>query len=131
MNYIDMTDFRTAYKPVAIYYEDGDYVEYVRKDVTCVYRRIDEFLTLALDMDDRSLLIGFRLKGFRNFFVEHLKSTYSLPDSDFISLVLAIEKAATELGNNVIKGDAREAAYDAAAKIARDDNVDVELPKAA
>ena len=62
----DFPDLRAEYKPKAIYLEDADTVEYVKMDVACVYRRIDGFLTLALDLKSREL-IGFRFKGFKNF----------------------------------------------------------------
>jgi hypothetical protein len=57
------------YLPTAVYYADADTVEYVRRDVPCVYRRIDGILTLALDLHTREIT-GFRLKGFKNFFME-------------------------------------------------------------
>jgi hypothetical protein len=71
-------DGRTAialvggYSPAAIYYEEADIVEYIRADVPALHRRIDEFLTLVLDLDTREP-IGFALKGFRNYYLKHIK----------------------------------------------------------
>ena len=72
---IGLSDLRTPYVPAALYLEDADSVEYVRRDVACVYHRVDGFLTLALDMKTRELN-GFRLKGFKNFFLKHLQPKY-------------------------------------------------------
>ena len=71
-NRIAGVDLHSEYVPKALYLADADTVEYVRSDVPCVYRRIDGILTLALDFHTREL-IGFRIKGFRNFFLNHLK----------------------------------------------------------
>ena len=97
---IDLSDLTTPYVPVAIYLDDADSVEYVRRDVACVYRRVDGFLTLALDMKTRELN-GFRLKGFKNFFLTRLKPRYKLLDDDFIPLVSVIEEAVQTIGDGV------------------------------
>jgi hypothetical protein len=69
------------YVPVAVYYEDADMVEYIRQDVPCVNRRVDSFLTLALEMGSREP-IGFRLKGFKNFYLHHLVHDTQADDRD-------------------------------------------------
>ena len=120
----------SAYIPRAIYYADADTVEYVRKDGPCVHRRIDEFLTLVLDFDTREL-IGFRVKGFRNFFINHLKPKYKLLDGDFIPLVSVLEQALELVGNSVCVGDDSVQAYRQARKMAHDDRVALEEPLAA
>jgi hypothetical protein len=120
------------YAPVAVYYEDADLVEYVRRDVPIVNRRIDGFLTLALEMASREP-IGFKLKGFKNFYLHHLKDEAQAQADDrdrFLALVKVIEKAIEVLGNGMFEKD--RAAYDQAYKIAKEDNAALrELPRAA
>ncbi|MGP0093711.1 MAG: hypothetical protein ACLPKB_27775 [Xanthobacteraceae bacterium] len=117
------------YSPVAVYYEDADTVEYIRQDVPCVHRRVDDFLTLALDMNNRQP-IGFRLKGFKNFYIHHLRAA----DNDrerFLKLVSVIETATKLLGNRIFDDD-RRAAYEQARRIAAEDNASLhELPDVA
>jgi hypothetical protein len=120
----------SAYIPRAIYYADADTVEYVRKDGPCVHRRIDEFLTLVLDFDTRELT-GFRVKGFRNFFINHLKPKHKLLDGDFIPLVSVLEQALELVGNSVCVDDDSVQAYRQARKMAHDDRVALEEPLAA
>jgi len=115
----------SEYIPTAVYYADADTVEYVRRDVPCVYRRIDGILTLALDLHTRKIT-GFRLKGFKNFFINHLKPKYKLIDGDFISLVSVIEQALQIVGDRVCVDEADVAAYRCARKIAHDDRVAIE-----
>jgi hypothetical protein len=122
---IGLSDLKTAYVPAAIYLEDADSVEYVRKDVACVYRRVDGFLTLALDMETRELN-GFRLKGFKNFFIKHLKPKYKLLDDDFIPLVSVIEEAVQLVGDEVTSDPEKKTAYRAVKRMAHDDRVAIE-----
>lgn len=112
----------SEYIPRAIYYQDADTVEYVRRDKPCVYRRIDGILTLALDLKTREL-VGFRLKGFKNFFLTHLKPKYRLLDGDFIPLVSVIEQALQIVGDKVCLNEANVAAYRSARKMAHEDCV--------
>lgn len=126
-------DLTTAYKPVAIYYEAADTVEYLRGDVPCVYRRIDGFLTLALDMQKREL-VGFRLKGFKNLYLTHLKQTLDKLDVDFIALVSVIERVIEMIGNEIFDEPERKEAYRQAREVARAEGVEIskrELPLAA
>jgi hypothetical protein len=125
-------DLSSRYTPVAVYYEDADMVEYLREDVPCVNSRIDAFLTLALKMDGRET-IGFKLKGFKNFYLRHLKD--DIPSADdrdhFLALVRVIEKAIHVLGDKAFEKD-RKAAYDQAYRIAKEDRAELhELPHAA
>jgi hypothetical protein len=124
-------ELNTRYTPVAIYYEDADTVEYIREDVPSVHRRVDGFLTLTLGLGTRKP-IGFRLKGFKNFYIRHLKTQQSSGDRDhFFALVKVIEKATELLGTQVFE-DERRAAYDQAHRIAEEDNAALhELPDAA
>jgi len=125
------TDLSGRYFPVAVYYEDADMVEYVRQDVPCVNRRIDDFLTLTLKMEGREP-IGFKLKGFKNFYLHYFKDDAQRDDRDrFLTLVNVIEKATKLLGNKIFE-EGRKAAYDQAYKIAKEDNAELhELPTAA
>jgi len=124
------TDLFARYAPVAVYYEDADTVEYIRQDVPSVNRRVDGFLTLVLDMTSRKP-IGFRLKGFKNFYLHHIKNTEHEDREEFLYLVGVIEKAIEIAGNKVFEPEAREA-YDQACQIAKEDNASLrELPDAA
>jgi hypothetical protein len=70
------------------------------------------FWTLALKMDGREP-IGFKLKGFKNFYLHHLKDDVP-PDADrdhFLALVKVIEKAIHLLGDKAFEED-RKAAYE-------------------
>lgn len=123
-----------AYVPTAVYYELADSVEYMREDAPCVQRRIDDHLTLAWNLD-RSKVIGFRLKGFRNFFLRELQPTCSFLDSEFLSLVYVVEKVceslAAQLGAEAFDED-RKKAYNLVHKIAQEDCARLSsLPKAA
>jgi hypothetical protein len=132
----DQTSLSAPYERCAIYYEDADTVEYLRRSVHCVYRRVDEWLTLAYDFDARSTLVGFRLKGFKNFYLRHLRPTQEVLDSnDFLSLVRVLEKTVEYVGERVIQDDPdRRDAYARAYQIAREDAAvldERDLPKAA
>ena len=118
-------DLHSAYQPLALYLDDADSVEYVRRDVSCVYRRVDGFLTLILDLKTREL-VGFRLKGFRNFFLNHLKPRYRLLDHDFISLVSVIEEAVQVLGDKLVSDPERTDAYRQARKMAFEGKAKIE-----
>lgn len=119
-------DLCTPYSAKAIFYEDADCVEYVRTDSPCIYRRVDEILTLAYDMFDREKLVGFQLKGFKNFYLKNIKP--SQLDPDFLPLSNAIEKAVTLIGDLAIS-PVRKSAYTEALKLASVDGaVLLELP---
>jgi hypothetical protein len=123
-------DLYARYAPVAVYYEDADTVEYIRQDVPCVNRRVDGFLTLTLDMTSRQP-IGFRLKGFKNFYLRHIKAKDAEDRDQFLKLVEVIEKAIEVAGNKVFEKEAREA-YAQARQIAKEDDAALhELPDAA
>ena len=112
-----------TYKPTAIYYADADYVEYTRQDAPSVERRVDEYLTLSMDLFSRKL-VGFRLKGFKNFYFDHLRKTQDVFDGDrFLSLVTIIEKTVEVVGHSFFETDkTRAQAYAAARKIAQEDH---------
>ena len=118
-------DLTSAYKPVALYFNDADFVEYVREDASCIYNRIDETLTLAIEMDTR-LPIGFRIKGFKNLYLKSVKSGAESP-SGFVQLVPLLEKIILEAGDRVFNNVDLLRAYRAASDIARSDEVRLQI----
>ncbi|OBQ61203.1 MULTISPECIES: hypothetical protein [Mesorhizobium] len=123
MGNIDRTGTIGSYRPCAIYYEQSDSLEYVRVDSPSVYRRVDDFLTLILAMEDRSP-IGFKLKGFRHFYLRHLKRNYHSERQEFLALVKIVEEALCVFGDKVFD-DEKRVAYQRAIDIAQSDNVEV------
>ena len=109
-----------TYTPVAVYFSDSDCVEYVKADGLCVYDRIDNFLTLITDENQRSV-IGFKLKGFSKV-VKHMVGQ-DATDDQFLTLIKVIESVCTELGDDLIKDDGRVQAYATAKKIAVKENI--------
>jgi len=122
-NRISGLGLHSEYIPSAIYYADADTVEYVRSDVPCIHRRIDGILTLNLDLRTREL-IGFRIKGFRNFFLNHLTRQQHF-ERDFIALVSVLEQAVQVVGDACTSCDCLEA-YRSARKMAHEDRVALE-----
>jgi len=116
----------TPYTGVALYFEDADTVEYIRQDIPAVHRRIDGVLTLLFNMADREELIGFQIKGFRNFYLQD--AVRQALGDDFLSLVGILERVCTAVGGPLL--DVRKEAYDRARKIALEDKVELQdLPK--
>ncbi len=116
-------DLTTKYEAVAIYYEDIDSVEYVRRDEPCVYRRIDGLLTLVLSMRDRSLL-GFQLTGFKNFYLKTSRPCKAAnKPREFPLLIAILEEAISALGKKVFEHATIREAYDQARNIAEQDKV--------
>ncbi len=118
-------DLSAEYVPAAVYLDDADSVEYVRRDVACVYRRVDGILTLVLDMKTRQLN-GFRLKGFKNLFLKHLQPKYKFLDDDFLSLVSVIEAAMQIIGDQLTDNPSRKAAYREARRMAHEERVSID-----
>lgn len=118
-------DLRSQYRPVAMYLDDADSVEYVRRDAACVYRRVDGFLTLVLDLKTRELA-GFRLKGFRNFFLTYLQPKYQLLDDDFMPMVSVIEEAVKVMGDELVNHPERKAAYREVKRMAHNERVSID-----
>ena len=115
------------YRPVAIYYEEADIVEYVRNDVPSLHQRIDGFLTLVLDLKTRDP-IGFTLKGFKNYYLRHIRPKTDLSEREFVLLANVLEIAVNEIGEAVFNHDA----YRTAREIAEHDEVRLdEVPVAA
>lgn len=118
-------DLRTPYAPVAIYYDDADTVEYMRRDAPCVQRRVDGFLTLCYDMFRRDELIGIRLKGFKNFYLNHIKPNQKI-ELEFIALASVLEKAVGAIGDKMLD----KLSYKSAIRLITEDGVVLrELPK--
>jgi hypothetical protein len=120
----------SLYKPTAIYYDEADSLEYIRRDEPAVYRRVDELLTLIISMKTREP-IGFRLKGFRYLYLKHLKGKLRQDDSDFPRLVQVFEHAMGMVGDKVFEEE-RRVAYTTAREIAETDDVRLsQVPEAA
>ena len=118
----------TPYEGVAIYFEDADSLDYVREDVPVVHRRVDEILTMIVDMRSREP-IGFQIKGFRGRYLQD--RALGAPELDFPSLVGFVERLMTKIGPHFVDQH-RKAAYERAHKIALEDRVQIpELPRAA
>ena len=111
-----------AYTSVAVYYEEADSLEYIRRDEPSVYRRIDGFLTLILSMDSREPL-GFQLKGFKHFYLRHVRDKFNRNDGVFLELIDILEQAVNNLGNEVFSEHERLSAYAKAQDIAKEDEV--------
>lgn len=105
-------------QPTAVYFADADCVEYVAEDTTCVYRRVDAFLTLIYD-ETNEIVVGFKLKGFRRM-LDAIRAELDLGESGYVMLVSVLEAVVSKLGNDVIGDTRRRSAYMAAAKLARD-----------
>lgn len=118
------------YEPAAIYYEDSDSLEYLRVSAPAVYRRIDPMLTLILSLEDRSI-VGFKLKGFKNFYMRHLQHKFGRSAPAFIELVDLLQEVTSTLGDEVFEQRQKDA-YASALEMAASDKVHVrDLPKLA
>lgn len=118
------------YEPAAIYYEDSDSLEYLRVSSPAIYRRIDTMLTLVLSMEDRSL-VGFKLKGFKNFYIRNLRNRLGPKCPEFIELVDVLQEVTQTLGEQVFEENQKEA-YDSALEMAAKDKVHVrDFPRVA
>ena len=116
------------YEPTAIYYEDSDSLEYLRVSMPVVYRRIDPTLTLILTLESREL-VGFKLKGFKNFYMRHIKQKFQKNCPEFIELVDLLQEITSNLGAEIFEEN-RKTAYSSALEMAAIDNVHVrDLPR--
>jgi hypothetical protein len=111
-----------GYSPAAVYFADSDCVEYVKEDNFVIYHRVDDFLTIIFD-ETKIIPVGFKLKGFRHVFNTHLQSLFELNDKQFLELAKAIEAVCSELGEALFADDERTRWYNAARKLAANDNV--------
>lgn len=123
-------DPQAAYARAAIYYEDADAVEYVRRDGSTYSDRVDENLTLVYAATGDEL-IGFRLKGFKNMYLRDRAHHLRL-GIDFYSLVGALERTVESIASDVINNPERRDAYRRAWQIALADSVALrDLPRVA
>lgn len=113
---------RQRYVPKAVYYEAADSLEYVRRDEPAIYRRVDECLTLILELETRQLL-GFKLKGFKHLYVTELQPKYHLRAGEFLSLIKILESAMSLRGNALFEIAERRRAYKEALELASEDKV--------
>jgi hypothetical protein len=102
-------DLGAPFEPCARYFEAMDILVYLEEDVAYRADRVDPFLTL-LWHPSKHEAIGVKLKGFR-FLFERMQATLkphgvSLEDSQFLSLVSALEVAMTAGLGAVITADA-------------------------
>ena len=112
--------------PTALYFEDSDSIEYVRRDAPSVYRRVDALLTLIVDMDSRDPL-GFQLKGFKHYYNKNIRS--SGREADFVRVINVLQFAFTRLGNEIFRREERIRDYERALHIADEDQVKLpEIP---
>lgn len=124
-------DLNVPYEPTAIYLHDADIVEYVRADVLTYSRRVDAFLTLIYDFEDRQKLIGFRLKGFKHIYLTDFKDKFER-FGDFLALVSVLEALVEKFGESFFSEIERKEAYAKAREIAAEDGVTLrDLPHAA
>lgn len=115
---LDLVDSKD-YEPEAIYYEDSDSLEYLRVSAPAIYRRIDSVLTLVFSLEDRAL-IGFKLKGFKNFYIRKLRNRLGTDCPQFIELVDVLQEATKTLGQHVFEEKYKEAYHSALEMAARD-----------
>ena len=112
-----------TYKPVAVYYEDSDSLEYIRRDEPAIYRRIDDLLTLILSMRTRET-VGFQLKGFTHFYLHTVSEKFQLHGDDaFLELIVIMEEAVRSLGDKIFEERERGCAYLKAREMAKEDGV--------
>jgi hypothetical protein len=116
------------YSPAAIYYDGADMMEYVREDIPSIARRVDEFLTLVISLDDRHL-IGVRLKGFKYLYNKKLsllsqtEVSKNKGDKQFMLLTRVFEELMTKIGNEMMAQLDRKRAYEQAIEIVQLDQV--------
>lgn len=115
-----------SYVPAAVYYEESDSLEYIRRDGPCVYRRIDNLLTLVLELDSREPM-GFQIKGFKHYYFRTIRTTEGR--SSFNHLIEILQFALTKVGDGVFKREDRIRDYERALNIADEDKVRIpEIP---
>lgn len=112
-------DLASEFKPYASYFDGMDYVEYMTVNTTTVSKRIDENLTIIMDRN-QSDVVGFRIKGFKYFFNEHLKSIYKLQDNDFLTLRDALVALVQKVGDAALQEESVAYAYKKAFQLASD-----------
>ena len=112
----------SAYTPKAVYFDESDTLEYSRLDGPTIFRRVDGYLTLVLDIDSREP-VGFALKGFRHFYLTVLKPQLGLNETHFVALIRVLEAALGAAGDSLFEEAERQKAYRQALEIAQEDEV--------
>ncbi len=121
----------TEFDPYARYYEAMDVVLYLQEDVSYRADRVDGYLTLLWHPhEDRA--IGVKLKGWRHLFTRLQRiveaTGASLPDSQFVTLISALELALESGQGDDVTADAervrKAAKYKKALEIVDGVNVD-------
>lgn len=119
------------FQKLAVYFPSMDYVDYVREDGIKICERVDQFLTVIWNENDE--MVGFKLKGIKNFFLKKLKPALSLQDDDFLWVRDLFVALATEKGSEMFPNDDRQerrrTAYRRAVRIASEDNVKFVAPE--
>jgi hypothetical protein len=111
----------------AAYFESMDCIEYVKCDAVLVSDRIDEFLTVIRNED--GIMVGFKVKGIKNYFLQNLQPALSLSDDDFVYVKDIFVALTTKLGDDLFAdNDEKRTAYRDATRIASNDNVRLAMP---
>jgi hypothetical protein len=106
----DWTEQLEVFEPCARYYEAMDILLYMEEDLPYRADRVDAFLTLMWH-PSKEEAIGVKLKGFRFLFqrvqaILRAQRNVTVADSEFPSLVTALEVAMTAGLGAVITADA-------------------------
>ena len=68
--------------------------------------------------------VGFQLKGFKHFYLQHVRDKFQLQDENaFLELIVILEEAVRSLGDEIFAEGDRRAAYLKAREIAKEDEV--------
>lgn len=116
------------YVAAAAYFESMDCIEYVKQDMVVISDRIDKFLTII--RNEKGDVVGFKLKGIKNFFLTQLKAAFKLTDQEFVYVRDFFVALATKMGDDLFSNDrVKEEAYRSAAAIAANDNVKLTISR--
>lgn len=114
---VDLSDDFTK---CACYYSKIDCVEFLSDDVVVIADRIDPFLTVLWN-EDFSDYVGFKLKGFRAWYVQS-----NWKNNDFNLLVKALEDFVTKIGDEMFPEDeARKEAYTNVLEFVKRENIGI------
>lgn len=118
----------SGFTPHAAYYKTLDCIEYVNQDCTVISERIDELLTL-FRKNGTSEYVGFKIKGFRNYFENTLRSHCNLAEEDFPTLTNIMqsiwEDRAPIFMSNLNSTDKAEQAYLIAYEMAKKEAIEL------
>lgn len=100
-----------SFVPYASYNEELDCVEYLEANTLFIANRIDDILTLL--KDETGKVIGFKLKGFKNYFNTNLKDRFELEETQFLPLIKLIEAILTLDAKRINQDSFKRSAYQA------------------